>query len=81
MADAWAGIGEGVEGLGVELGDALSLHVVDEVAHGARRGEAGVDPAAEADDGQRPTQILRVEAFDLAQGVGFSHWASVNDHG
>src|ERR1700730_9517227 len=76
MADARASVGEGVERLGVDLRDTWGAEVVDQEAHGARGGEPGVDPAAKAYDGKRPSQVLCIEILEFPQiAVSVAHAA------
>src|SRR5579859_7694206 len=76
VAHTWARIGEGVERLGVDLSYPLRAEMVDEVPHGTGGGESRVDPAAKADDGQRPPQVLRVEILEFPQvAVSIAHAA------
>ena len=78
MADARARIREGVERLGIDLRYALGAEVVDQVTHGASRGETRVDPTAKTDDGKRPPQVLRVEVLELPQkAVVVAHGRSI----
>jgi hypothetical protein len=52
--------------------------MLDQVLDGAGRREARVDPAAEADERERPAQPQRTEVFQLTQGVvGLAHCRAV----